>query len=129
YFKTLGVALIEGRDFTDHDTLDAPRVAIVNDVLAHNLWPASSPVGKSVYVNGLPYSVIAVARDAQFYASGEPVREQIFLSYWQPLNADPFLNDSRMVVRTSGDPAPLMATIRRAIAAVDPSVPISEDQP
>ncbi len=129
YFKTLGVPLIEGRDFSDHDTLDAPRVAIVNDVFAHNWWPSTSAVGKSVYVNGRPYSVIAVARDAQFYSSGEPVREQIFLSYWQPLNDDPFVNDSRMVVRTSGDPAALMATIRRAIAAVDPAVPISEDQP
>ena len=129
YFKTLGVALIEGRDFSDHDTLDAPRVAIVNDVLARQLWPAASPVGETVYVNGRPHQVIAVARDAQFYSSGESDRTQIFLSYWQPLSADPFVNDARMIVRTSGDPAALMATIRRAIAAVDPAVPINEDQP
>jgi predicted permease len=129
YFKTLGVPLIEGRDFSDHDTLDAPRVAIVNEVLARQLWPSTSPVGETVYVNGQPLTVIAVARDAQFYSSGEPVRTQIFLSYWQPLSADPFVNDARMIVRTSGDPAALMAPIRRAIAAVDAAVPVNEDQP
>jgi ABC-type antimicrobial peptide transport system permease subunit len=73
--------------------------------------------------------VIAVARVAQFYASGVPPREQMFLSYWQPPTPDPFLMDSRTVVRTSGDPAPLMAAIRKAIASVDPSVPLNEDQP
>jgi len=129
YFSTIGVALVEGRDFTDRDTLDAPRVVVVNDVVAAQLWPSQRAVGETLYVNGLPHTVVGVARDAQYYAAGQAPRPQIFASYWQPLGDDAFANDSRMFVRTAGDPAPLMDAIRKAIAAVDPDVPISEDLP
>jgi putative ABC transport system permease protein len=129
YFETVGVPLVEGRDFSDRDTLDAPRVTILNEVIASRLFGSSPAVGNTLYVNGQPHDIIGVARDAQFYAAGEAPRAQIFLSYWQPLNADAFANDARMMVRVNGDPGPMMDSIRRAITAVDPNVPIAEDAP
>jgi predicted permease len=127
YFSTMGVPLIEGRDFTDRDDLTAPRVVVINDVIARQLFESASAVGKTVYVSGVAHQVIGVARDAQFYPSGARRRGQIFVSYWQPPNMDPFANDSRMMVRVNGDPSVLMDAIRRAIIAVDPNVPISEE--
>lgn len=128
YFATMGVALIEGREFIDRDDLTAPRVVVINEIVAKQLFESgSSPVGRTLYVRNLPHTVIGVARDAQYYAAGDTGRGQIFLSYWQPLDTDPFVNDSRMMVRTKGDPAPLMDSIRKAIFSVDPNVPLSED--
>ncbi|HYE86291.1 MAG TPA: ABC transporter permease [Vicinamibacterales bacterium] len=129
YFSTMGVPLIEGRDFTDLDDHRAPAVAVINDVVAEQLFAESSAVGKVVFVNGRPYEVIGVSRDAQFYTAGARRRGQIFVSYWQSSSSDAFLNDARMMVRTAGDPAMLMDAIRKAIVAVDPNVPISEEAP
>jgi predicted permease len=129
YFRTMGVPLLQGRDFTDRDDGSAPRVAIINDVLAGRLFPDVPALGRTVYMNQVPHVVVGICRDAQYYSSGERRRSQIFTSYWQPLGADPFYDDARMMVRTAGDPAPLMDAIRRAIIAVDPAVPISEAAP
>jgi ABC-type antimicrobial peptide transport system permease subunit len=53
----------------------------------------------------------------------------VYASYWQPPNGDAFLNDARMMVRTAGDPALILPAIRKAIAALDPNVPVQEDAP
>jgi hypothetical protein len=129
YFETIGVPMMAGRDFTAADTAVSPRVAIVNDVLAAALWPGKSAVGEPVFVNGAAHTVIGVARDAQFYAAGESPRGMIVLNYWQAPAGDTFANDSRLMVRVAGDPAALLPSIRRAAAAVDPNVPISEAHP
>ena len=129
YFETIGVPMMAGRDFTAADTAVSPRVAIVNDVLAAALWPGKSAVGEPVFVNGAAHTVIGVAPDAQFYAAGESPRGMIVLNYWQAPAGDTFANDSRLMVRVAGDPAALLPSIRRAAAAVDPNVPISEAHP
>jgi putative ABC transport system permease protein len=127
YFATMGVPLIEGRDVTDRDDLSAHRVAILNDVAATQLFGKAGAVGETIYVDGVPHQVIGVSRDAQFYAAGERPRAQAFVSYWQPLSDDAFLNDARVMVRVNNDPAQMMDSIRRAIIGVDPNVPVSED--
>ena len=48
FLKTTGFRVIEGRDFSDRDDAAAPRVAIINRVLAQHLWPDESPLGKRV---------------------------------------------------------------------------------
>ena len=53
----------------------------------------------------------------------------MFTSYWQTRGGDAFQNDSRTFVKVAGDPAAMMADIRRAVAAVDPAVPVSEAHP
>src|SRR5262245_47346684 len=50
YFKTLGVAVVEGREFNDRDTIDAPRVAIVNETLARHFWPKGGAVGHALAI-------------------------------------------------------------------------------
>ena len=129
HFETLGVALLEGRDFSWQDDFRAPYVVIVNSVLATRVWPQGRGVGQTLLVDGRPYTLIGIVADAQYYATGESPRAQVFFSYWQPPSSDAFLNDSRMVIRVGGDPAAMMPALRRAIAAADPNVPISEDHP
>ncbi|MEO5894505.1 MAG: ABC transporter permease [Vicinamibacterales bacterium] len=127
YFATLGVPLVEGREMAETDDAQAPRVAVINDVLARRLWPGDGANGRTVVISGRSHTVIGVVRDAQYYAAGENRRPQVFLSYWQSDAADAFGKDSRMHVRVAGAARGMLPTIRRAVAAVDPNVPISED--
>jgi hypothetical protein len=129
YFEALGITVLQGRDFSWRDDTRTPRVAIVNDVLARRVWPHGGGSGETLVVDGTAYTVIGVVADAQYYAAGESPRPQVFFSYWQPPSADPFLNDSRMLVRVAGNPASMMTVLRRAVATADENVPISEDHP
>jgi predicted permease len=129
FFETLRIPIVEGREFTERDYPQAPRVAVLNDVLARRLWPNSNATSRTLLVDGQRYEVVGVVRDAQYYAFGEAARPQLFLSYWQPNTRDAFGKDSRMHIRVAGDAPQMMSAIRRAVAAVDPNVPISEDYP
>ena len=126
YFSTLGMRLIEGREFTDQDRSGAPAVAIVNDVLARRVAPDRPAVGMTITVGGQPLTIVGVVGDAQYYVSGDAPRPQVFVSYWQSPALDTFLSDSRTFIRVTGDPAAMMPPIRSAAASVDPAVPISE---
>ena len=126
YFATLGIGVVEGREFVEADRREAAAVAIVNDVLARRLSPDRPLVGRETVADGRTHTIVGVVRDAQYYAAGEAPRGQIFFSYWQSGGSDAFLADSRTFVKVSGDPRAMLAEVRRAIASVDPSVPISE---
>ena len=129
YFSTLGMALIEGREFTDQDRSGAPAVAIVNAVLARRLSPDGPALGTTITVAGQSLTIVGVVGDAQYYVSGDAPRPQVFVNYWQSPASDAFMNDSRTFIRFTGDPATMMAQIRSAAAAVDPAVPVSEAHP
>jgi predicted permease len=129
YFETLSIPLRDGREFSDRDDLQSPRVTIVNELLANRLWPSRRAVGQSLVIQGRQHTVVGVVGDAQYYASGEAATPKAFVSYWQPASDDAFLKDSRLMIRVAGDPAASLPTIRRAIIAVDLNVPVSEDHP
>ena len=87
YFGTLGLPVIAGREFTDRDDADAPRVVIVNQKLARNTWGTENPVGRNLildYQRGpYPYEVVGVVRDARYDGPrSEPVPE-IFIPHAQ----------------------------------------------
>jgi predicted permease len=129
YFFTMGLSVTEGREFADQDRDGAPRVAILNDVLARRLSPDRSVVGMTITAGGEPFTVVGVVRDAQYYVAGDAPRPQLFTSYWQAPAGDAFLNDSRTFVKVAGDPGAMMADLVRAVAAVDAAVPVSEVAP
>jgi putative ABC transport system permease protein len=129
YFETLGVRLLEGREFAERDHRGAPEVAIVSATLAHALWPDGGGVGRTLVVDGSALRVVGVAQDAQYRSAAQPAVPFVYRSFWQLPTIDESPVDSRTHVRVSGDPRALLPRIRQEIAAVDPNVPISEDRP
>ena len=127
YFATVGSRLVDGREFTDRDAAGAPNVAIINDVLAERLWPGTRAVGRSVLVDGGAHEVVGVVRDLQSYSLTDRPRPYIFRSYWQQNDTSSWQEDSRTHVRVRGDPWAILPVLRREVAAVDATVPISED--
>jgi predicted permease len=127
FCETLKIPLLEGREFNDGDRPGAPRVAIVNETLARRLWPRDTPLERTLIFNDQSYRVVGVGKDAQFRSTLDAPLPFIYLSYWQD-NFRPQV-DSRLLVRVAGDPQTMLPLLRRAVAAVDPNVPISEDVP
>src|SRR5262249_45341655 len=75
YFETLGVPLLEGRNFTTADTPESPRVAIVNEAMARQFWPQQPAVGKRFRartIDGALIEVIGVVADYKVSTVGEP---------------------------------------------------------
>jgi hypothetical protein len=103
----------------------SPLVTIVNETLAHRLWPEGSPVGRLLIVEDRQFAVVGVAKDARLRNTLEDPLPFLYVPYWQ----DDKQTDSRMCIRVAGDPAAMLPAIRREIAAVDSDVPISEDMP
>jgi putative ABC transport system permease protein len=123
YFATLGLPLLAGREFTDGDDADAPRVVIVNQTLARNAWGSEDPVGRNLvldYQRGpYPYQVIGVVRDDRHDGPrSEPVPE-IFI----PHSQNPYLV-LNVIARTTIDPIAVAQTARASALGVDPDQPV-----
>jgi len=127
YFEVLGQPVLEGRGFDSSDRDSDRRVAVINDVLARQLWPGELAAGRTVHIDGQPHEIVGVVRAAQYRAITEGATPYVFLNYWQQDARGGWAADSRTHIRVRGDASAMMPAIRREIAAVDRSVPISED--
>jgi putative ABC transport system permease protein len=124
YFRTVGIPLALGRDFAPHDGPGAPRVAIVSESLARQLWPGGGAVGRTVQVGGEaePFTVVGVAREAMLSAVYESAKPAVYL----PLPQRPVEKRITLVVRAAADARPLAAALRRQVRALDADLPVDE---
>jgi predicted permease len=124
-FKTLGTPLLKGRSFSAADGPDAPRVAIVNEAMAHRLWPASDPVGRRFKLGGADstapwFTVVGVVADMRRQGLEKEPIPQMF----EPVAQNPS-RLSILLVRTSlDDSAKMVPAVQAAIRAVEKRVPI-----
>ena len=121
YFRTFGTPLKAGREFSSSDTPDAPLVAIINETMARRLIPPGiDPVGQRLQLDPddprSPWmTIVGIAGDVR-QRELEDVRYAIYRPNTQTRHA---LN--HFAVRTTSNPAALIATVRREIAAIDPT--------
>jgi len=122
YFSTLKIPLVEGREFGDADREGVPRVCVINETLARQLFPNESAVGKRVsYGSGEgPYTtVIGVARDGKYVSLGERPHAFIYQSLLQSYN-----NHATLLARTRRAPAGAIPALRRAVQSLDETLPV-----
>ena len=122
YFATLRVPILFGREFGDSDTIQSEPVAVVNDTLARRLWPNGGAIGSTISINDAPRKVVGVVADATLNHRNEPSVPWAYSPYWQ----NPGEIDSRIAVRTAGDPAALLPALVREVHRIDRNVPIAE---
>lgn len=125
FFRTMGTALVAGRDFTMDDNTSAPAVVIVNERLAQRLWPGESPLGKHVRFPGPNEplrEVVGVSRDGKYHELTEEQRAFLYLPVRQQVLFG--LTDMNLVARTSDDPARLLPTVRAVIREMDRNLPV-----
>ena len=131
YFATMSTPLLRGRDFDERDTLAAPRVVVINETLAKKQWPGEEAVGQRIAAGREPawLTVVGVVRDVKQADWQANPRDEIYFPFAQSPN---YLTSQarqytamNVVIRTSGDPAAVSASVRRVIESIDSGVLIS----
>ena len=126
YFDTLGVAILEGRNFSDADRLDTTRVAIVNEAMARRYWPGESAIGKTFRTRnaeGPVFEIVGVSADHKIATVGEPPLPFVQLARAQQPNPYSFV-----MARTRSDATTLLRDMRRALLALEPNLVFVESQ-
>jgi putative ABC transport system permease protein len=116
YFETMGIGLLQGRLFDQHDQLDSPHVAVISDFAARAYWPHENPIGRRVSVNFADWhQIVGVVHATRHFGLEAPQKAEIYVPHTQA--PSPFM---LLVVRAHADPHSLVPSIRREIAAIDP---------
>jgi putative ABC transport system permease protein len=123
YFATLRIPLVRGRPFRVQDSATSPRVAIVNELAARHYWPGQDPIGQRFRIDQGGAStwveIVGVAKNSKYLLLAEPPTEYLYLPYRQHPHAQIIL-----LAESAGDPASLVAPIRRLVQSLDANQPI-----
>jgi putative ABC transport system permease protein len=128
YFRTLEIALLRGRDFTDADTTGAPRVGIVNEAMARAIWGTPDALGRTIEVNDSapgtwePVTIVGIAANAQVMALGGTVDPYLYV----PL-AQRYTPRVSLVVKNAGGSA--IPQVRALVHEMNPNLPIAQAMP
>ena len=123
FFPLMETPLVKGRAFARTDTALSPRVAVVNETLAHRLWPNRDPIGQRLRLDNAdsaPFQVIGIAKDARYLYWAEPAQAMVWTAFSQEYN-------SHMVVevRTRTDPASMASAVRNQVHSLDADLPVA----
>ena len=120
-FQTLGVPILQGRDFQSTDTSKTPLVVIIDEPLARRYWPANDAVGKRIQTTGDRQwmTIVGVVAGVKHLSLAEVKRPHMYM----PLAQMPDLRAS-FIVRTEGPPNAAIPTFRSEIRQVDPDMPL-----
>jgi putative ABC transport system permease protein len=131
FFESLGVALVEGRTFTDTDDASHPNVIIVDETLAKKTWAGEDPIGKRLNVSFIHEGsfdstlaeVVGVVRHVRYRDLGADGRGQVYVPFFQSVRPE-----LAFTLRASrgADPRALAAPARREIARADPDLAVSK---
>ena len=125
FFATIGIPLRRGRTFLDSELTPASRVVVASEHVATRFWPGQDPVGKRIKLGPLasqnPWlTIVGVVGEVKYRGLPENPTADPDLYF-------PFIDRSQqvsLVVRTSGDPASLVPSVRQTIRDVDPGIPV-----
>jgi putative ABC transport system permease protein len=123
YFRTMGIPILKGREFTPRDTVGAPDVIVVNEAMARAFWPKQDPIGRAIRLGGSDgprLIIVGVAGDVHYQGLDVAVHRQFSRPYTQagwPVMA--------VVIRTNHAPATFSAAVKKAVAEVLPDWPVA----
>ena len=128
WFRTMRIAVRSGRTFGVEDVRDGTPAIVISETMARRYWPDSDPIGARIRISpqtaeewGVIVGVVADLRDDPALAEPTPL---VYAS-----NRQDFARTGRVfVVRTAGDPATLAQPFSRALAALDPEIPLREQK-
>jgi predicted permease len=126
HFSTLGIPLLSGRDFVAADDSASLAVAIVDERLARRYWPAGDAIGKRIRTGGddIWFTIVGIVgnvRDVDAASDGMP---HLYVSI-------PQIGGTRLTlaVRTASDAAGVIPAVRRAVARIEPTIPLDVVRP
>ncbi len=124
YFRSLGIPLLRGRLFNDHDTMDAPHVALISDSLARAVWPSQNPIGRTIEFGNMDadlrlLTIVGVVGDVRDRSLETPSGPTVYVNYRQRLRAG---RDFTVVMRSDAAPGGVLSAAREIVRQMDPNV-------
>jgi putative ABC transport system permease protein len=122
YFRTLGISVVAGREFTDADGAGAPPVVLINEELAHRYFPTDDPVGKQIDPgNGVASTIVGVVKSVRQMSLDQEPHAEFYIDAAQ---APHYLGVMAFVLSTRGAPETFVTSVRNAVRAVAPQQPV-----
>ncbi len=124
YFETMKIPLVEGRYFGTPDSASSPHVLIVNDVVARNVFPQESPIGRRLQmgIGGFTGEIVGVVRHTSHLTLDYAPVEEVYIPYLQA----PISGTMTLTIRTASAPLALSRPVRELILARDKDQPVSK---
>jgi predicted permease len=129
YFATLGIALVAGRDLTDADGAQSPKVCIINEKLAQRFFAGRNPIGLHI-ARGAgdavhpDIEIVGIVANTKW----DGPRSDLVPFVYMPYSQDPQLGGLTFYVRTEREPEAMAATLRSAVKRLDPNLPVNDLQ-
>jgi len=118
YFRTLGIALLSGRDFDARYDLDSPAAGIINETLASRFWPGENALGRRlVLTDGTVIDVVGIAPDIKQESLEEEPAPLLYL----PLTRRP-VSTATFLIKTTLGPRAAAELIRERVAEIEPKL-------
>jgi len=131
YFRTMGIPMLAGRDFTSADSERAPRVAVVNEAFGRKFNLGANVIGKRLAMGAggnrpLDIEIVGLVRDAKYSDAREPAPPQVVMPYRQPdsPSRQASVGPLTFYARTTSDTAPLLAAIPSLVKRLDADLPV-----
>jgi predicted permease len=123
YFSTVGMRLLDGRDFDSRDTASSPRVAIVNQAMVRQYFSGRPAIGEKFGDDKPDIEIVGIVEDARVNSVREPAAP---MAYY-PMRQGVYYGS--LEVRTAGDPQWMIAEVRKAVSEVEPNLPVGRITP
>ena len=129
YFHTMGIPLLAGRVFADADTLDAPRVAVINQALARGFFPHGDAIGHRILL-GAPQpgarwmTIVGIIGDLRTGALDQAPMPQFYWPLAQPDSQAMPSSAISVVLRTANEPLDMAREATAVIRLIDPDQPV-----
>jgi predicted permease len=122
FFHAIGTSLIRGRDIESRDLETVPRATVINETMAKRYFGARDPLGTTVTLDSVPYTVVGVVRDFRSSRIRDKPHREMYVAFNDPTVGD--AGQARLSVHVRGDPSRFVGPIRRAIEDVDRTLPV-----
>jgi putative ABC transport system permease protein len=130
YFRTLGIPVVRGREFTSADGADAPLVAVINETAAKKLWPGKSPIGGTIKMlsSTAPWAtVVGVVKDVRSAGYQAEVPPTMYFPHAQAGRSAYYTPSAmNLVIKSSGDPLALAGPVRAIVRQLSATTPVSQ---
>ncbi len=124
FFKTTGIPVLRGREFTDRDDQNSAFVAIVSESMAKQYWPNQDPIGRHLKLAadaGHSIEVVGISRDARFQGLTGPIQPYLLVPVWQHMAINTL---ETLQIRTVAAPEAMIPSAERVIGDMAPELPI-----
>jgi predicted permease len=123
YLSAMKISLAKGRELTAADRMGAPKVTVINETLSKRHWPNGDALGHRLVFRSGAYEIVGVVKDVREFGPDDPPPPLAYFSSTQYV-----ARSLRYVVRTTGDPAGIVAATREEVASVERDLPAYDIQ-